>query len=325
MRVSVLGADWLDSFANNIASGLVDLGHAVTSHGDLRPRGSGRWASVIVDSAFRSHSLDARWQDRLIDGVLTANPDVVICADGRVTPAAVARLKAAGIRTAMWFPDAVVNLGRMTMLAAPFDVLAFKDPTLVTHLQTCYTQHVRYLPEACNPRWHTPPPGVTPGPGPVVVVGNVYPSRMILLQRLHADGVPLLIYGSGFPRWAEPGPLQALHTFEHVTGPRKAMVFRNASAVLNNLHPAEIGTNARLFEAAGSGAVVLAEHRPALDKLFEPDELQIFRAYDELVETALAASRGEVDGRAIGDRAAARAHAQHRYVDRLSQLLEWVS
>ncbi|MCA1711248.1 MAG: glycosyltransferase [Actinobacteria bacterium] len=324
MRIGVLGADWPDSFANNIASGLADLGHEVTGHGDLRPRTTSPVGSVLVDNAFRSHALDVRWQDRKIDAVLAASPDIVICSDGRVTPAAVDRLKRAGVRTAMWFPDHVANFGRLSMLAAPFDVLAVKDPTLVARLQACYTRHARYLPEACNPQWHAPPPNVAPRPGPVVVAGNIYPTRMMLLHRLHADGVPLLLYGSGFPRWSDPGPLKSLHTSEHVTGTRKATVFRSASAVLNNLHPAEVGANARLFEAAGSGAVVLAEHRPALDELFDRDELLTFSNYDELLEKALAASRGEVEGEAIGDRAAARAHAEHRYQDRLLQLLDWL-
>ncbi len=58
-----------------------------------------------------------------------------------------------------------------------------------------------------------------------------------------------------------------------VFGHDKARVFREAAAVLNNLHPAEMrGVNARLFEATASGAAVLCERRPVLDELFDPEQ-----------------------------------------------------
>ncbi len=321
-----MGPLWPDSFADNIASGLRDLGVVVTSHGAVHPGPRGRLAALALETGFRSHWLDTHWQTRLANDVLDTQPDVVISTDARLAPEAVGRLRRAGVRVAMWFPDHVANVGRFQMLAAEYDVLAFKDPLLVQRLQATYTDNVRYLPEACRPGWHSPPAGVSPQPGPIVVAGNMYPSRLMLLRRLHDDGVPLQLFGAGFPRWSDPGPLKDLHTGEHVTGLRKAEVFRGASAVLNNLHPAEMeGVNARLFEATACGALLLTEERPALSSLFDDDEVVSFASYDELRDAAHAAAAGDLPAEAFGDRASARAHAEHRYVDRLTKLLEWLT
>ena len=326
MRVSVIGPMWPDSFAYNIAAGLRDLGITVTGHGAVHPQPRGRLIAVALENGFRSHSLDVRWQTRLANDVLDAAPDVVVSTDARLAPEAVARLRRAGVRVAMWFPDHVANVGRFQMLAAGYDVLAFKDPLLVKRLRATYASNVRYLPEACNPAWHSPPAGLTPQPGPIVVAGNMYPSRLMLLRRLHDDGVPLQLFGGGFDRWSDPGPLRGLHTGEHVTGLRKAEVFRGAAAVLNNLHPAEMdGVNARLFEATGCGALVLTEQRLSLSSLFDDDEVVGFASYDELLGAARAAAAGDLAAKEFGDRASARAHAEHRYVDRLTRLLEWLT
>jgi spore maturation protein CgeB len=326
MRASVIGPLWPDSFADNVASGLRDLGITVTGHGAVHPKPRGRLTAAALETGFRSHHLDMRWQTRLANDVLDAAPDVVVSTDARLLPEAVGRIRRAGVRVAMWFPDCVANVGRFHMLSADYDVLAFKEPRLVQTLRATYAANVRYLPEACRPGWHSPPAGITPQPGPIAVAGNMYPSRLMLLQRLHDDGVPLQLFGGGFPRWSHAGPLQGLHTGENVTGFRKAEVFRGASAVLNNLHPAEMdGVNARLFEAAGCGALVLTETRSTLSSLFSADEVVGFASYDELLRAARAAAAGDLPAKEFGDRASARAHAEHRYVDRLTRLLEWLT
>jgi len=155
----------------------------------------------------------------------------------------------------------------------------------------------------------------------------MYPSRIRLLERLLAKGIPLKLYGPGFPRWVGETPLREVHAGRLIFGEEKARIFRSATAVLNNLHPAEIGSvNARLFEAAGSGAAVLTEFRPTLAELFAVgDEILAFRDFDELVTQA---SRLLCEGgltTKLGDAAARRAHENHTYEKRLAVLLETLS
>jgi spore maturation protein CgeB len=86
------------------------------------------------------------------------------------------------------------------------------------------------------------------------------------------------------------------------------------------------GVNRRLFEAAGCGAAVLTDVRPDLDGLFKTgDEVATFDSFETLVEQAWWMLDHARDARAMGERAAARAHADHTYDRRLSQLLAALS
>ncbi len=207
---------------------------------------------------------------------------MLLCVDGRLQPAAVRRLREEGVVVALWFPDCVDNLGRQLMLAAPYSRIFSKDPVLVQRLQALTDVPTSYLPEACNPAWHQPRSRVDVDPV-VLVAGNLYPSRLQLLDRLYRAGIPLELRGSGFPRWVRGFEVQRLPVLPPVFRHEKAAAFRRAAAVLNNLHPAETGVNCRLFEAAGCGAVVLCEDRPVLGELFERgQEVMTFSSFDEL-------------------------------------------
>jgi spore maturation protein CgeB len=226
----------------------------------------------------------------------------------------------------LWFPDAVVNLGRALMLLAPYDALFFKEPHLVDRLRATLDLPVHYLPQGCNPRHHKPaiPAGTEPY---LVIAGNMYPSRLRLLERLIAKGIPVRAYGGAIPCWAGDSPVRRIHTGRTVFTGEKARVFRSAAGVLNNLHPAEIsGVNLRLFEAAGSGAAVLSEFRPTIPELFTAEEeILTFRDFDELVEQASRLLHEPGLTARLGDAAARRAHGEHTIAHRLATILEKVT
>jgi spore maturation protein CgeB len=155
----------------------------------------------------------------------------------------------------------------------------------------------------------------------------MYPSRVLLLERLIAKGIPVRTYGGGIPRWIGDSPVRTIHTACPIFAEEKARVFRSAAGVLNNLYPGEVeGVNVRLFEAAGSGAAVLSEYRPVLPDLFAiGEEVLAFRDFDELVEQAsrLLAEPG-LTAR-LGDAAAKRTHRQHTIRHRLATIIEKVT
>lgn len=324
MRVGVVGPLYPDSFAENIAVTLEAMGVPVVRLGAARPHPGSPIASLATETLLGAVvPLDGRVQQRLAQRALDAGCTLVISVDARLLPAAVARLRAGGSRVAFWFPDAVVNLGRQLMLAAQYDALYFKDPTLVARLVDLLDLPIRYLPQACNPRVHLPVPGVAVQPH-IAVVGNFYPSRVLLLDRLLRDGVPLALFGTGLPRWLRGHALAGIPIRPYVAGLDKARVFRQAAAVLNNLHPGEMaGTNARLFEAAASGGTVLCEERDGLADLFDVGtEVLAFRDYAELTERIGKVLADPAGSRAFGDAAARRAHDEHTFEHRLRVILE---
>ena len=257
---------------------------------------------------------------------LDSGCEIVINLEERLMPGVVRQLRRSGIKVALWFPDAVLNMGRQLMLLAPYDAIFMKEPHVVNRLRAVCDLPLFYLPEACNPRRHRPltAPGTEPS---LVIAGSMYPSRIKLLERLLDHGIPLKLYGPRFARWVGDTPLRAVHAGHCVFGEEKAQVYRSAAAVLNNLHPAEInGVNARLFEAAGCGAAVLTEFRPTLPDLFSVgDEVLAFHDFDELLAQATRLLNEDGLSAKIGDAAAARAHESHTYEKRLTVVLEKLS
>jgi spore maturation protein CgeB len=323
MRIGVVGRVEPDMFGANVIDAVRDAGHVAVPLGPAQASHqraiTGRLAEFSLQALPR---LDQQAQRRIVRAAADAGCELVISVDARLMPDTVAALRRDGARVALWFPDAVANLGRALMLVAPYDALFFKEPHLVDRLRAMLDLPVYYLPEACNPRFHRPmvPAGTEPY---LVIAGNMYPSRVRLLERLIAKGIPVRAYGSPMPRWITDSPVRGIHAGRSVWTQEKADVFRSAAGVLNNLHPAEVsGVNARLFEAAGSGGAVLAEFRPALPDLFTAgQEILTFRDFDELVEQASRLLNEPGLTASLGDAAARRAHRDHTLAQRITTIL----
>ena len=326
MRIGVIGPTRPDSFATNVIDALSDMRQHPVSLGSSYAQGGpyATRATHVIRNALPV--FDERAQQRIVGAALDNGCEIVINLEQRLMPSVVSQLRGNGIKVSLWFTDAIVNMWRQMMLLASYDAVFVKEPHLADRLRNLLDLPVDYLPEACNPRWHRPL--TSPGTEPfLVIAGNMYPSRIRLLERLMASGIPLKLYGASFPRWAGPTPLREVHTGRHVTGEEKARVFRSAAGVLNNLHPAEIcGVNTRLFEAAGCGAAILAEFRPTLPELFDiGDEVLAFRDYEELVSQARQLVTDTGLSAKLGDAAALRAHQCHTYEKRLAVILEKLS
>lgn len=324
MRVGVIGPMAPDYFAENVSEALKHTGNVVAHLGTTRPRHRSRLLTTsrqLLQQALPA--LDERSQQHIVRAAVAADCEVVINLDGGLMPGTVRHLKRAGMRVAFWYPDHVANMGRQYMLLAPYDAIFFKEPHVVNNLRATLDLPTYYLPQGCNPRWHRPT--VRAGTEPyLVVAGNMYASRVRLLERLAAKGIPLRLYGEGFPRWLGATSVRAAHTGRYVVRDEKARVFRSAVGVLNTMHLSEVaGVNARLFEAAGCGAAVLTDFRPTVPDLFAVgDEVLVFHDFDSLVDqaTRLLGETG-LTGR-LGDAAARRAHRDHTYDLRVGEILE---
>ncbi len=324
MHLGLIGHRGPDLFADNIRDALEHMGHRASFLGSCHADRGGRLAVHLSEFAFAAlPSTETRFQQRLVRRALELECDAVITTEGTLSHDTVAALRRNNVPVALWYPDAISNLGRQRMLTAPYTAMFFKEPLLVTRLRDMLDLPVWYLPECCNPPWHRAvgPAGTERA---IVVVGNTYPSRMMLLRRLYEAGIPLVVYGSPVPRWAAELLPPGIHAGRPVFGEEKARGFRTAAGVLNNLHPAEIhGVNCRLFEATGSGAAVLCEQRPVLADLFDVDrEVVPFRDFTELVDRATELLDHDGRTQEIGDAANKRAHSEHTYEARLPVILD---
>jgi spore maturation protein CgeB len=323
VHIGLIGSGGADSFADNIADALTRMGQRSTLLGSSRPGGPRRQARLGRLTLAALSTVEGRYHLRLAHRARDRECDAVIVTEGGLSPDAVAALRRFRVPVVLWFPDAVSNLGRQRMLTAPYNALYFKDPLLVARLRAVLGLPVRYLPEACNPAWHRPV-GEAGTHRVIAIAGNSYPSRLVLLRRLHDAGVPLVVYGPPAPRWARGLLPDEVYAGRCVRRADKSRAYRAAAGVLNNLHPAEMhGVNCRLFEAAGAGAAVLCERRPVLADLFDADrEVVAFGTFGELLEHARALLADARLTRAVGDAASRRAHADHTYAHRLATILE---
>jgi spore maturation protein CgeB len=316
-----------DRFAENVGDALQRLGHVVTLLGPARSHGRGRLVDRATGLARQAvPCLEGRAQDRIVQAARGADCEIIINVDSILAPSVVTRLRSSGARVAFWFPDHVANLGRQYMLLAPYDAIFFKEPFLVDRLRAMLDLPVYYLPQACNPRWHRPVAEAGTEPY-LVIAGNMYPSRVRLLDRLIAKGIPLRLYGGGFPRWIGETACRAVHTGRIVTCEEKARVFRSAAGVLNTMNLAEVsGVNVRLFEAAGCGAAVLTEFRSTVPELFAVGkEILAYHDFDDLVEQATRLLSEHGLTKRLGDAAAQRAHRDHTYDLRVTTILDKLS
>lgn len=323
IRVGMVGPDAEDDFAANILAGLDELGISGVSLGQPIPPVPGRRLRAITQTISRDPRLGPLIERGIVRRARDNEVDLIITVVS-LTPDTVRALRSTGTRVVLWFPDHVANLGALWMFDAPYDGLFFKEPALVRRLNALLQLPIHYLPQGCNPQIHHP---VESGEaaGKVAVVGNLYPIRARLLERLASDGIPLAIYG--VPEHAMLSQsLRPFHAGRYVRGLEKSAVFGSAVAVLNSLYPAEIeGMNSRIFEATGAGGAVVSEHRPDLNNFFQVgDEVLAFRSYSQLVDALRLLLADHALGRRLGAAASRRALADHSYAVRLRTLLDLV-
>lgn len=324
VNVGVVGPQKVDDFAENICHSLAAMGVNYTPLGPAVPTVRGRLSAHGLDLVRQASSaVTDRLQRDLIRSAGEVGCDIVISVDSRLSQRSVRALQQQGAKVGLWFPDHVISMGKLDALSAGYDRLYFKDQLLVSRMTAVYGFPARFMPEACNPAWHTPT-GSAGSRAAVAVVGNLYPSRLQLLDRLIDAGIPLDLYGGVPPRGVSGFKSAGVSVRPFVGRHDKARVFHEARVVLNNLHPGEMSSlNCRLFEATGSGGVVVCEDRDSLGDLFERDrEVLAFRTFDQLVGHIRSALDQPETYADLREAASKRAHRDHSYEVRLTRILE---
>lgn len=328
MKILVAGPQFPDSFARNIATTLQRMGHQVTGVQGLRTRHHGGKLATL----FRGYLPKAIpvLEKKLFRGIIktagTEQPDLVLVTYGSMPPEVVSALKrTCGAKIVCWYTDAVTNLYRQYLLAAGFDFVFLKEPFMVRVFREKLGLNAHYLPEACNSLWHRPLDlndddreryGCD-----LAAQGSLHYYRARMLE-VFAD-YDLKIWGRNCPAWLD-SPVKKNYPNRYVAESEKAKALLSAKIVVNTMHCAEIeGVNCTLFEAAGCGGFQIADWKPALPDLFEPEfEIVTFRTHRELKEKVDYYLAHPVERREIAARACARAHREHTYEKRLQKMFE---
>ena len=136
MRIGIVGPTWPDSFADNIIDALLAMGHNAVTLGSSYAVGGPYTSAVSVKIRNAVPALDERAQRRrIVRAALDSGCEIVINLEERLMPGVVRQLRRSGIKVALWFPDAVLNMGRQLMLLAPYDAIFMKEPHVVNRLR----------------------------------------------------------------------------------------------------------------------------------------------------------------------------------------------
>ncbi len=239
--------------------------------------------------------------------------------------------KKAGCPVTMWFPDAVVNMGRTMFLNAPYHTVFIKDRFIVHRLKQDFpSRRFEYLPECCNPAVHRP---VQPSPQDIAkfgcditTAGNCYPNRVAFFEQLSQAGLDIKIWGNLPSIWMNVDSIRSMLQCEYVTGDEKSKAFGCAKVVLNNLHPGEIDSlNCRAFEIPACKGVQFVNYRDCIAELFELDkEIVTFKCFGELREKLALYLDSDSRRAELAEASYRRAIAEHTYSHRLVSLVKSV-
>jgi spore maturation protein CgeB len=333
-RVLVLGSyAYPDSFEWHIVDSLRNLGcTAELFHSGKHIEGA---LGLAEKALHKVKGLLIREPERLIERGLCrkideVSPEIILVVLGsQLSPKTMAVIrKRTTARIVCWCQDHMTTLGRQFLVASGYDAVFLKDRYLLDLFSRMIrTSKFYYLPEACNPRMHRPlelseKDGDVYGCD-VMIAGTLHYYRQeILLQLLQQSaGINLKIWGSR-PDWLQDR-LPGRHMGRLVHGDEKVRAVLSAKICLNTLHYGEVNSlNCRAFEIAGCGGFQLVTRVSTLAEHFEPDsEVVTFGSVDELIEKVAYYLRHPAAASAIAERGRLRAHRDHTYEHRLTEIL----
>jgi spore maturation protein CgeB len=328
MRTLVVGPQFSDSFTRNISVTLGRMGHEVINVEGTRFRHHGRrlpnlwW--TYVPKAFPA--LEKRIFGEVVRAAAAVQPDLVLVTYGIMPPEVVEDVrKACKGKVVCWFIDPVTSLYRCYLLASQFDAVFLNEPFLVRVLRGKLGLKAFYLPECCNPLWHKRVSLTGEDRRKyecdLTAQGTLHYYRARMLE-VFAD-YDLKIWGRNCPSWI--ASRSTSHCTHHYIAERdKAKALGAAKIVVNIMYYSGIeAVNCTLFEAAGCGAFQIADWRPCLPDLFEPErEIVTFHTREELKEKVDYYLTRPEKCSEIADRAYTRAHREHTYEVRLKKMFE---
>ncbi len=321
LRILVLGPRFEDSFVDNVASVLTDMGHEVIASEEVKfaeywslPKVAFRVAKTRL---FGDSPLKA--DRKLLDRVRERRPDMLLALTWDVHPQILDQLgKSLRGRRVLWWGDCPANSQRWGLANPHWDIVYAKDADAV-HKLRLIGQNSHLMHEAMNPKWHRPV--ASRKNDSLVIAGNFYAFRMALLARLARDGVALDLYGAKMPAWGLP-ELYPYHTGKFIARLDKSRAFGEGMACLNTFALAEGNSiNCRAFEIAGAAGLQLIERKQTLPLCFEPGkEVLDFGSYEELLAHIDRAKRFPAEVQVIREAGNKRALAEHTYRHRLEKM-----
>ena len=324
LRILVPNFPAPDSFTDNVVHTLRAMGHEVRAMQAMGFRDRGRLQRIVHDgwAGYRPQTLSAQ-EKWVLDQARGWRVDLVLCLTLALRHEVLSDLGKLGVGCSVaWWGDSPANMRGLGLLVDGWDRIYIKDAQAVAKFRAVELP-AEYLPEAANPDWHFVPEAGVAAEDALVVAGNYYGYRQLLVERLDRRNIPLALYGSLPPRWSN-NTVRTHFRGRYIVKAEKSRIFNGGIACLNSTSLSEGDSlNCRAFEICAAGGLQLIENKPAVRDCFEPGrELLTYDSVDEIVDHL---ARARVEPRwahAIRAAGHARVLAEHTYQHRLARILQ---
>ncbi|OSM02540.1 CgeB family protein [Magnetofaba australis] len=270
-----------------------------------------------------------RMSGDLVATCRSLQPDILLVRKGEsISYAALAKIRAMGIKALNWFPDDPHRLRQSMRLAPHYDIHFTHCSYAAERIREQTGADARYLALSATQLFFQDiaftPEQIRDYESEVCFVGGWDPVREKVMAAL--TGFDLKIWGPGW----ENSSLQSHWAGRGAYGLEMVKIFANTGLSINvhrNFgHAFETyghGANVRVFETVGTGAFLLCDRKKDVTDMFpEGSHAGYFSTPDEAIEQAKYWLTHDTERRAAARRAQQEARANHTLEARMGQLLE---
>lgn len=288
MKIIIIGSKNFDSLEFHLSESLNYLGHTaeIIDYHRFIPalKKYEYWIYRFSESYAMKVSIN------ISRDVIEKKPDLVIVTYRDVHPSFVKIIKQniLGVKIAHLNPDQLTTLQNQQIFASDYDFYFSKDKYMVSFMKDKISLNAYYLPECFNQRFTKSDFADKKSAEEslnidVLVYGNFYAYRNIMLENLVKHDINIKIYGN-------KGPFFPKSLDNYFNGPifgkEKVNCIKGAKIVFNNFHYAEVNSvNEKYFVINGFGGFQICDYRAVLDDYSTiKSEIYSFRTINEAVE-----------------------------------------
>lgn len=271
---------------------------------------------------------------RLRQAVARLGPDLVLVIKGElVQPGTVEALsQGTGAAVTLWYPDVSLYLAkrshrRIAQSMAYYHATFLCDPANLPETLGPAIRRKEFLTFACDPEFHHQVPLTDEERARygsrICFVGSSYGSGSPRDSTLAAlSNYPLALWGNGWER--VPWPKEGAPTLRGPACADHMLKVYSSSEIALNLSFARY-LNFRNFEVPACGPLLVTEDVPQLARFFRPGkEVVAFQDVSDLRQKLDYYLAHPDQAEAIASRGRQRAHAEHTFVHRMTELLNRV-
>ncbi|EFM08958.1 conserved hypothetical protein [Paenibacillus curdlanolyticus YK9] len=281
--------------------------------------------------------------EQMAEQALLIRPDFVFVLNGlHVFPenhlAQIDTIRAAGIRTIIWFADDPYVTDDTVKVAPHYDTILTHELSTISLYQSLGCRDVHYMPLAVHPALFRPAPAAAEYRSDVCFIGQAFWNRVELFDALAEQlaGLKVFIAGGLWERLAAFNQLKPFIRQGWLPVEESIQYYNGARIVINMHRTTEAGLdnkngyrypgrsiNPRTYEIAACGTLQLTDIREDLVRHYQPGlELDTFQHAQELGEKIRYYLANEELRSAIAVRGLARTLRDHTYMSRMEQVMQ---